>query len=193
MSIEDAASRTLLMVALILALALSATSALAQEETKTGADPTDFITRYEPSYEHKELDNGSELELFVLRGDLALRRDISLRVDLPVINFDPDSDLDRIGFDDETGFGDMITQIIYKPYSGDQMAAIVGLRVDWDWFRQELASREYPQLSHEGYMELQRALPGCDIGYNSEWERPNKCKWRSASGECIKPRKKTER
>jgi hypothetical protein len=117
---------------MILMITTGETSALAQEEAKTGADPTDFITRYEPSYEHKELDNGSELELFVLRGDLALRRDISLRVDLPVINFDPDSDLNRIGFDDETGFGDMITQIIYKPYSGEQMAAIVGVRVDWD-------------------------------------------------------------
>ncbi len=106
--------------------------ALAQERAKTGADPTDFITRYEPSYEHKELDNDSDLNIFVLRTDLALRRDLSLRVDFPLVHFDPDSSLDRLGFDSETGFGDMVTQLIYKPYSGDQLAAIIGLRIDWD-------------------------------------------------------------
>ncbi|NIO06377.1 MAG: hypothetical protein GTN74_17755 [Proteobacteria bacterium] len=112
--------------------AVMGTSVHAQEKAKTGADPTDFITRYEPSYEHKELDNDGALDLFVLRTDLALRRDLSLRVDFPLIHFDPGSDLDRLGFDSETGFGDMITQLIYKPYSGDQLAAIIGLRIDWD-------------------------------------------------------------
>jgi hypothetical protein len=124
--------KSVMFVASLLLVLASSRTAFAQEKAKTGADPTDFITRYEPSYEYKKLDNGSELNLFVLRGDLALRRDISLRLDLPLINFDPDSSLEPLGFDDETGFGDVITQIIYKPYSGDQLAAIIGLRVDWD-------------------------------------------------------------
>jgi len=63
----------------------------AEEKAKTGADPTDFITRYEPSYEHKDLDNGAKLDLFVLRTDLALRRNLSLRVDFPLVHFDPGS------------------------------------------------------------------------------------------------------
>lgn len=112
--------------------AVMGTGALAQEQAKTGADPTDFITRYEPSYEHKDLDSGAKVDLFVLRADLALRRDLSLRVDFPLAHFDPDSSLDRLGFDSETGYGDMITQLIYKPYSGNQLAAIIGLRIDWD-------------------------------------------------------------
>ena len=112
--------------------AVTGTSVQAQEQAKTGADPTDFITRYEPSYEHKDLDNGANLDLFVLRTDLALRRNLSLRADFPLVNFDPGSALDRLGFDSETGFGDMITQLIYKPYSGNQHAAIIGLRIDWN-------------------------------------------------------------
>jgi hypothetical protein len=112
--------------------AVMGTFAHAQEKAKTGADPTDFITRYEPSYEHKDLDSGAKVDLFVLRTDLALRRDLSFRVDFPLAHFDPGSSLDRLGFDSETGFGDMITQLIYKPYSGDQLAAIIGLRIDWD-------------------------------------------------------------
>jgi hypothetical protein len=106
--------------------------ALADEKAKTGADPTDFITRYEPSYEHRELDNGSSLDSFVLRGDLALRPSLSLRVDLPLIHFDPSSNVESLGFDTETGFGDLITQILFKFYSGDQLAALAGLRVDWN-------------------------------------------------------------
>jgi hypothetical protein len=132
MSARDIASITISILAVILVLTMVATPTLAQEETKTGADPTDFITRYEPSYEHKELENGSELDIFVMRGDLALRRDISLRLDLPLIDFDPDSRLKPLGFDDETGVGDVITQLIYKPYSDERLAAIFGLRVDWD-------------------------------------------------------------
>lgn len=107
-------------------------SVLAQEKPKTGADPRDFITRYEPSYEHKELENGSELDLFVLRTDLALRRNLSLRVDLPLVSFDPSSTQQRAGFDSESGFGDMITQLLYKPYSDERVAALFGLRIDWD-------------------------------------------------------------
>ena len=118
--------------AILVAVALAVASAQAQEEAKTGADPTDFITRYEPSYEHIDLDNGSKLNLFVLRTDLALRRDLSLRLDFPLVNFDPSSAQKRTGFDSETGFGDLVTQLIYKPYSGKSLAAIFGLRVDWD-------------------------------------------------------------
>ena len=118
--------------AILVALAWAVVSAQAQEEGKTGADPTDFISRYEPSYEHRDLDNGSELNLFVLRTDLALRRDFSLRLDFPLANFDPSSAQKGAGFDSETGFGDLVTQLIYKPYSGKSLAAIFGLRVDWD-------------------------------------------------------------
>lgn len=113
-------------------IAAMGTAAHAQEKAKTGADPTDFITRYEPSYEHKDLDNGATLDLFVLRTDLALRRNFSLRVDFPLVHFGPGSALKGTGFDSETGFGDMITQLLYKPYSGEQIAAITGLRIDWN-------------------------------------------------------------
>jgi hypothetical protein len=123
--------RGIFLVGLIIILTFLSAPIHAQEKAKTGADPTDFITRYEPSYEHKELDNGSTLDLLVLRADLALRRDLSLRVDFPLISFDPSSTLERSGFDSETGFGDVITQLIYKPYSGEQAAAIFGLRIDW--------------------------------------------------------------
>jgi hypothetical protein len=103
-----------------------------QKKARTGADPTDFITRYEPSYEHKELDSGADLDLFVLRADIALRRDISFRIDLPAVHFNPDSRLEDAGFNSETGIGDIVNQILHKPFSNDKYAFIYGLRVDWD-------------------------------------------------------------
>lgn len=120
----------------IVSLLLVACDASAQQAPpgpeKSGADPTDFITRYEPSYEHRRLDDGSDQDLLVLRTDLALRGDLSLRLDFPLIGFRPDEGLERLGFDSTFGLGDIITQLIYKPYSGDRLAAIVGLRVDLD-------------------------------------------------------------
>ena len=101
-----------------------------QQPAKTGADPTDFITRIEPSYEHVHLEDGTDLDLFVVRSDLALRRDLSLRLDLPLLNFDPSQRLDAAGFDSEVGFGDIVTQLLYKPYSDASKAFLFGLRVD---------------------------------------------------------------
>ncbi len=60
---------------------------------KRVADPTDFITRYEPSFEHKTLDDGSELDLMILRTDLSFRPNLSLRLDFPLSGFRPDPSL----------------------------------------------------------------------------------------------------
>ena len=66
--------------------------AIAQESTpKSGADPTDFITRNEPSYEYRSLDNGAEAQFFVMRVDLALTPRLSFRLDIPYADMDLDS------------------------------------------------------------------------------------------------------
>ncbi len=113
-------------------LTLSPCVAQDAAEEKNGADPTDFITRYEPTFEHKTLDDGSDLDLMILRTDLSFRPNLSLRLDFPLAGFRPDPSLEPAGFESTFGFGDVVTQILYKPYSGKGKAAIVGLRVDWD-------------------------------------------------------------
>lgn len=120
--------------AFLAASVLTLSPCVAQDaaEQKSGADPTDFITRYEPSFEHKTLDDGSHLDLMILRTDLSLRPNLSLRLDFPLAGFRPDPSLQAAGFESTFGFGDIVTQILYKPYSGNGRAAIVGLRVDWD-------------------------------------------------------------
>ena len=77
-------------IIILLVLLLLISPAMAQEEqAKTGADPTDFITRIEPSYERKRIHQDksrgdtTDIDLLVIRGDLALRPDLSLRLDLP--------------------------------------------------------------------------------------------------------------
>lgn len=97
---------------------------------KTGADPTDFITRIEPSYEHKRLDDETELDLLTVRGDLALRRNLSLRVDFPLVSYGPDPGATAAGFEQGFGLGDIVTQLSFKPYSSPRMAALAGFRVD---------------------------------------------------------------
>ncbi len=61
-------------VILLLIFALHINPLFAEEKAKTGADPTDFITRVEPSYEFREKTNGDTINSFVVRGDLALKR-----------------------------------------------------------------------------------------------------------------------
>jgi hypothetical protein len=121
----------------ILLLLLSFVIADAEEKTKTGSDPTDFITRIEPSFEHIELENDIELDLTVLRGDLALLPNLSLRLDIPLASIDPPAALEPLGFDAETGLGDIITQLLFKPYSDDQVATLFGIRFDLDTASEE--------------------------------------------------------
>jgi hypothetical protein len=124
-------------IAVIIALLIFVTPALAEEKAKTGADPTDFITRIEPSYEFKRIKTGTpekhtiDLNLLVVRSDVALTRDLSFRMDLPLIHLDPGSSLEALGVDDKIGLGDIVTQLLYKPYSDADMAFLVGLRIDW--------------------------------------------------------------
>lgn len=107
----------------------AAAQALA-EAPKTGADPTDFITRIEPSYEHKRLDDGTQLEVFTLRGDLALRRNVSLRLDVPLVGYRPADAATAAGYERGFGLGDVVTQATFKPFSSPRMAALMGMRVD---------------------------------------------------------------
>lgn len=99
---------------------------------KTGADPTDFITRYEPSYEHKELGSGADLDVFTLRTDFALRPDVSIRLDFPMVGFKAGTQLAGAGFESNFGLGDLVTQVMHKPWAGKKAAAIYGLRLDLD-------------------------------------------------------------
>lgn len=125
--------RKLIVIILFL---LIATQALAEEKTKTGADPTDFITRIEPSYEHKRVHQDkstgdyTDVDLLVVRGDLALKPNLSLRLDLPLMNLNPGDTLETLGFEDEFGIGDMVTQLLYKPYADEKKAFLYGLRLD---------------------------------------------------------------
>ncbi len=100
------------------------------EAPKTGADPTDFITRIEPSYEHKRLDDGTQLEVFTLRGDLALRPNVSLRLDVPLVGYRPPDAATAAGYERGFGLGDIVTQATFKPFSSQRMAALMGMRVD---------------------------------------------------------------
>jgi hypothetical protein len=114
-----------------LVLLLLVNPAFAEEKSKTGADPTDFITRYEPSYEHLRSDGGGHSDLFVMRGDLAIRRDLSLRLDVPLIYYNPPERIEPAGYESSFGTGDLVSQIMYKPYSSGNLAAVMGLRIDW--------------------------------------------------------------
>ena len=121
----------------ILLLLIGFGVAQAEEKAKTGSDPTDFITRFEPSFEHIELENDIELDLTVLRADLALLPEISLRLDIPLASIDPPAALEPAGFDAETGLGDIITQLLFKPYSDDQLATLFGIRLDLETTSEE--------------------------------------------------------
>ena len=104
-------------LAITLALLLCVTGVVfAEEKPKTGADPTDFITRYEPSYEHLRSDGGGHSDLFVMRGDLAIRRDLSVRLDVPMVYYNPPERIEPAGFESSFGSGDLVSQIIWKPY-----------------------------------------------------------------------------
>ena len=115
----------------ILLVLLNTSFVCAEEKAKTGADPTDFITRIEPSYEHVNLEGGSSRDLFVVRADVAIRRDLSFRLDIPLSSYDPGTTLRGAGFDEEFGTGDLVSQIIYKPFSNEKGAVAVGMRIDW--------------------------------------------------------------
>jgi hypothetical protein len=127
------------MVAVVLVSAAVLAPALASQQrpappqaavARTGADPTDFITRIEPSYEHKRLENGTQLDQLTLRGDLALRRNLSLRLDVPLVGYRATSAAAAAGLNDAFGLGDVVTQLMVKPYSSAHMATLLGMRAD---------------------------------------------------------------
>jgi hypothetical protein len=97
---------------------------------KTGADPTDFITRIEPSYEHKTLNDETGLDIVTARADLALRPNWSIRMDFPLVSFAPTAAATAAGFSEGFGLGDVVTQLSYKPYSNGRMAVLTAFRVD---------------------------------------------------------------
>ncbi len=125
-------SRFALALALVALTFIPAVTKAEKGEVRSGSDPTDFITRYEPSYEFTRFDNGSETQALVVRFDFALRRDLSVRVDLPWVDFDPSSTQRQRGFHSDSGFGDAVTQIIHKPIARENYAFVYGLRIDWD-------------------------------------------------------------
>jgi hypothetical protein len=97
---------------------------------KTGADPTDFITRIEPSFEHKTLNDETTLDIVTVRTDLALRPNWSIRLDFPLLSFEPTAAATAAGYSQGFGLGDVVTQLSYKPYSNGRMAALTALRLD---------------------------------------------------------------
>jgi hypothetical protein len=99
---------------------------------KSGADPTDFITRYEPSIEHKSIDGGIGLDLLTLRADFALKSTASVRLDLPLVGYRPDAAMLTGGAKPGLSLGDAVLQFTVKPYSRAKLAAIAGLRIDMD-------------------------------------------------------------
>ncbi len=122
-------------VPVVLVVLVTCGLAHAQEEERqegpSGADPTDFITRYEPSFEHRNLKDGSSLDLLVMRADFSFRSDLSFRLDLPLVGFKP-GPLEEAGFRPTFSIGDTVTQVIHKPYSSDRLSVIYGLRIDFD-------------------------------------------------------------
>jgi len=127
--------RDVLVVFLILHPALASAQdpePAAEPPAKPGADPTDFITRYEPSFEHKSMDGGSQLDLLTLRSDFALRPTASIRLDVPLVGYKASDDQTSAGFENGFSLGDVVVQLTLKPYSSEKMAVIYGLRLDLD-------------------------------------------------------------
>jgi hypothetical protein len=110
---------------------------------KSGADPTDFITRYEPSFEHKAIDGGTSIDLLTLRADFALSPSASIRLDLPLVGYQPGADLAAVGFQRGFSLGDTVLQINLKPYASRMLAAIYGVRLD-------LATASLPEVGQGG-------------------------------------------
>ena len=50
--------------------------------------------------------------------------------DVPLVNFDPSIKLDSAGLDEEFGMGDMVPQILHKPYSDSKKTFLWGRERD---------------------------------------------------------------
>ena len=53
-------------------------------------------------------------------------------IEVPLKSIDPSPVFLDNGFDSTTGLGDVTTQLLYKPYSTDSLAALIGMRIDWN-------------------------------------------------------------
>ena len=85
-------------------------------------DPTDFNTRLEVRNEYQDLQSGGSVNLLVPRLDYAVSNALSLRVETPIVNSDPNT----AGNNGESGFGNLLFRASYRAARGEGYALVVG-------------------------------------------------------------------
>lgn len=120
-------------------LCLCAGAALAQGNARTPAtgdseavirriDPTDFRSRIELRANVQEQHSGAYRTRVIPRFEYAVSKELSLRLETPVVSYDPDSS----GANSETGFGDLLVRVSYRAVRRQGYAVVTALEATFD-------------------------------------------------------------
>ncbi len=97
------------------------------QPVSNGSNPADLITRVEMKYQFQNFGSGYLHGVPVIRGDYAFTKTISVRMDLPILTFDPKAP----GGSSESGIGDIVTSMTFvKMFSKKFVGAFVP-RIDF--------------------------------------------------------------
>lgn len=92
-----------------------------------GSNPAELITRIEMKYQFQNFGSGYLHSIPIIRGDYAFTKAVSVRMDLPILSFDPKAS----GAKTETGIGDIVTSMTFvKMFSKKFVGAFVP-RIDF--------------------------------------------------------------
>lgn len=159
-------------------LLLTTIHAQAQDkQLKSGVDPTDFVTRFEPEFRYVEFEEGGEVTFGVLRGDLLLTEDYITRLDVPFGTFDPSPAQRGRGISGKSGIGDIAFQVLrnFKTTETIQDALGIGFRFDTaseDGLGQGGASIAALYAASHGIQQDWLFLPEVKWEYGSSLDNP---------------------
>ncbi|MBL8532986.1 MAG: hypothetical protein JNL33_03935 [Betaproteobacteria bacterium] len=91
-------------------------------------DPTDFRTRFETRVEHQETQDGGHRDLLVPRLDYAVSKAFSLRIETPVLRYDPDTRAAST----QRGFGDLLVRGAWRVVRTPGLAVVAGSEFIFD-------------------------------------------------------------
>lgn len=103
------------------------TAAATAKPPSNGSNPAELITRIEMKYQFQNFGSGYLHSIPIIRGDYAFTKAVSVRMDLPILSFDPKAS----GAKTETGIGDIVTSMTFvKMFSKRFVGAFVP-RIDF--------------------------------------------------------------